>query len=84
MSSVLYKIVSSSIAVRLKPLLPRLTDKTQTGFIEGRFIGERTWLIYDLMNYMEQIAIDGLLMLIDFKRPLTQSLGNSCVKYSAI
>ena len=40
--SVLYKIASSSIAARLKPLLPKLIDKVQTGFIQGRFIGEGT------------------------------------------
>ena len=66
--SVLYKIASSSIAARLKPLLPKLIDKAQTGFIQGRFIGEGTRLIYDLMNYTEQRDIDGLLMLIDFKK----------------
>ena len=31
-------------------------------------MGEGTWLIYDLMNYTEQRAIDGLLMLIDFEK----------------
>ena len=66
--SVLYKIASSSIAARLKPLLPKLIDKAQTGFIQGRFIGEGTRLIYDLMNYTEQRDIDGLLMLIDFEK----------------
>ena len=64
----MYKIASSSIAARLKPLLPKLIDKAQTGFIEGCFIGEGTRLIYDLMNYTEQRGIDGLLMLIDFEK----------------
>ena len=68
LSSVLYKIASSSIAARLKPLLPKLIDNAQTGFIKGRFIGERTRLIYDLMNYTEQNGLDGLLMLIDFEK----------------
>ena len=68
LSSVLYKIASSSVAARSKPLLPKLIDKAQTGFIEGHFIGEGTQLIYDLMNYTEQRDIDGLLMLIDFKK----------------
>ena len=54
LSSVLYKIASSSIAARLKPLLPKLIDNAQTGFIKGCFIGEGTRLFYDLMNYTEQ------------------------------
>ena len=68
LSNVLYKIASSSIAARLKPLLPKLIDNAQTGFIEGCFIGEGTRLIYDLMNYTEQNGLDGLLMLIDFEK----------------
>ena len=70
LSSVLYKIASSSIVARLKPLIPKLIDKAQTGFIQGRFIGEGTRLIYDLMNYTEQRDIDELLMLIDFEKAL--------------
>ena len=66
--SVLYKIASSSIASRLKPLLAKLIDNTQTGFIKGRYIGEGTRIIYDLMNYTERKNIDGLLMLIDFEK----------------
>ena len=61
-------MASSSIATRLKCLLSKLIDNAQTGFIEGRFIGEETRLIYKLINYMEQRDIGGLLMLIDFKK----------------
>ena len=56
------------MANRLKPLLEKIIDKSQTGFIKGRFIGDGTRLIYDIMNYTEQKNIDGLLMLIDFEK----------------
>ena len=45
-----------------------LISTSQTGFIKGRFIGESTRLVYDIMNYTEQKNLDGLIMLIDFKK----------------
>ena len=66
--SVLYKLASSVIASRIKPILPKLISGTQTGFINGRFIGDSTRLIYDLMNYADDKRITGLLMLIDFEK----------------
>ena len=66
--SVLYKIVSASIANRLKLVLDHLVDKTQTGFIAGRYIGQCTRLIYDIMYFSEKKQKDGLLMLIDFEK----------------
>lgn len=38
----------------------------QTGFIPGRYIGENTRLIYDLMQYMEEKDIPGVLLMNDF------------------
>ena len=53
---------------RIKKVLPKLISTTQTGFLQGRFIGESTHLIYDLIKYTEDNKIDGLLMLIDFEK----------------
>ena len=66
--SVLYKLLSSAIAERLKTVLDKLVSKCQTGFIKGRYIGESTRLIYDIMNYTEIKNKNGLLMLIDFEK----------------
>ena len=66
--SVVYKIASASIANRIKPILNKLIDKTQSGFIAGRFIGESTRLVYDIMNHCENYNMNGLLMLIDFEK----------------
>ena len=65
---VVYKIASGAIANRLKTVLDILIDKDQTGFIKGRFIGENTRLIYDIMNFTEHNDIPGLLVLIDFEK----------------
>ena len=63
-----YKIASGAIANRIKSVIDKLIDKDQTGFIKGRYIGENTRLVYDLMKHTEQKNIPGLLLLIDFKK----------------
>ena len=82
LTSVLYKMVTSVIATRLKKVLSELISDCQTGFIKGRFIGESTRLVYD-MNYTEKKQKNGLLMLIS-KRLSTRSHGNLCIQSSNI
>ena len=81
---VVYKIASGAIANRLKTVLDILIDKDQTGFIKGRFIGENTRLIYDIMNFTEHNDIPGLLVLIDFEKAfdsLTWSFIQKALKF---
>ena len=66
--SVVYKIISSAIANIIKTVLDNLISETQTGFVAGRFIGENSHLIYDILHYTEKENIPGLLMLIDFEK----------------
>ena len=66
--SVVYKIASSAIANRLKSVLDQIISKFQTGFLKGRFIGENTRLVYDIMHYIEKKNLPGLLMLVDFQK----------------
>ena len=65
--SVICKMASASIANRLKTILDFLIDKSQTGFITGRYIGHSTRLFYD-MYFTEKTQTEGLLMLIDFEK----------------
>ena len=66
--NILYKLTSGSIANRIKSVLNQLISKEQTGVLKGRFIGENTRLVYDIMQYCEERNIPGLLMLIDFEK----------------
>ena len=66
--NVIYKIASGCIAERLKTVLSKLISSDQTGFISGRYIGENTRLIYDIMNYTDEFNIPGLLLIIDFEK----------------
>ena len=65
--TVIYKIASTAIANRLKNVLDILITKTQSGFLKGRFIGENTRLVYDIMHYLEYNDLSGQLMLVDFQ-----------------
>lgn len=50
-------------------------SKDQAGFIKGRYVGENSGLLHDIMKYCEENNLSGLLMLIDFeKKPLIHCL----------
>ena len=66
--NVIYKIASGCIANRLKSVLPKLISSDQTGFISGRYIGENTRLIYDIMDHVDKEYIPGLLLIVDFEK----------------
>ena len=66
--SVPYKIASLALANRLKTVLDCLISKTQSGFIQGRFIGDSTRLIYDLIHLTEMERKSAQLVLIDFEK----------------
>ena len=63
-----YKIASGVISTRIKSVLNKLISKDQTGFLKGRYIGENTRLIYDIMDFTEENDIPGLLLFIDFEK----------------
>ena len=68
MLSVVYKLCSAAIANRIKPLLNKIIDNVQCGFVQGRYIGECTRLVYDILQYTESHQIPGMLVLIDFQK----------------
>lgn len=65
---VVYKIASGTIAHRFKTVLDKIIDQDQTGFLPGRYLGENTRLIYDIMQYKEENDIPGMLLMIDFEK----------------
>ena len=68
MLSVLYKLLSGTLANRLKTKLDKIISHNQSGFIPNRYIGDTTRLIYDVMHYTEEKKLTGLLMCIDFEK----------------
>jgi hypothetical protein len=63
-----YKLAASCIAERIKVVLDKIIHEDQKCFVPGRFIGENTRLIYDIMYETEINDIPGLLMMIDFEK----------------
>lgn len=66
--NVIYKIGSSCIANRIKNVLPKLISEDQTGFIRNRYIGDNIRLIYDMIAFLEERNLPGLMLNIDFKK----------------
>ena len=65
-----YKIASTLIANRIKTVIDKLIRRDQSGFISGRYIGDNTRIVYDLMQFVDEKNIPGLLLLIDFEKSL--------------
>ena len=63
-----YKIVSKTIASRIRKVLPFLINEDQTGYVKSRYIGENIRLILDLIEYTETNKIPGKLMFVDFEK----------------
>ena len=66
--NVVYKIGSSCIANRIKNVLPTLIHEDQTGFVPGRYIGDNLRLLYDIIHYLKEENLQGLLVSIDFEK----------------
>ena len=66
--NVAYKIGSAAIANRIKTVLPELINEDQTGFMSGRYIGDNLRLIYDMIAYLKEKNLPGLLLNIDFEK----------------
>ena len=66
--NIVYKIGSSSIANRIKNVLPTIISEDQTGFIKNRFIGDNIRLIFDIMSWLDHNNKPGLLLCLDFQK----------------
>ena len=48
--------------------LSAIINNTQTGYVEGRFIGENIRLISDILNFTADQDIEGIALFIDFEK----------------
>ena len=63
-----YKIASKALALRLKKVISAIINNAQTGYVEGRFIGENIRLISDILNFTADQDIEGIALFIDFEK----------------
>ena len=63
-----YKIATKALALRLKNVLPQIISSAQTGYIEGRFIGQNIRQISDILAYTDTQNVDGIAAFIDSEK----------------
>ena len=63
-----YKLISKTIALRIKSVLLKLIHSDQSGFVPGRYIGENINTMLNLLDYTEMEDIPALLVFIDFEK----------------
>ena len=63
-----YKILTKCLAKRLHKVLPSLIDFDQTGFLQGRYIGENIRTVADLIDYTSLRNRPGIILLLDFEK----------------
>ena len=63
-----YKLISATLANRLKPVLNTIVGKHQKAYIPGRYIAECTRNTYDLFSYAKVNNAPGMLLMIDFEK----------------
>ena len=62
-----FKIISSAVSNRMKAVIHDLISSTQTAYIPGRFIGENSRLVYDVIEHMNISSTSGIIMAVDFE-----------------
>ena len=69
-----YKILSKALARRMENVLPKLVHSDQTGFVNGRYIGQNIRLLNDIMDYTDIKKLNCLefSFLLTLKRHSTQ------------
>jgi len=62
------KILSKTIASKLKVVLPTLVKSDQTAYVTGRFIGESCRLISDVIEIADKLNLEGWLVTMDIQK----------------
>ena len=63
-----YKIMTKSLANRFLKYLPKIIQEDQTGFVKGRNISENIRTISDILEYLKDNDLPGILISIDFEK----------------
>ena len=66
--SVFYKVLSGTLAERLKLALQEVIHEGQKAYLPGRFIGSAVKSIYDAQYWTKRKEITALLILVDFSK----------------
>ena len=62
------KLLTKTLATKMKEVLPKLIKSDQTAYVANRFIGESARLISDILEITKQLNIGGYLVAIDIEK----------------
>ena len=62
------KILNKALANKLKKVLKSIVNANQTAYVEGRFIGEASRLISDILEVTKECDIPGYMVLMDVEK----------------
>ena len=62
-----YKIISTAIGNRFKEVIDKIINPSKTAYIKGRFIGENSRLLYDVISHVNEKKMSGLILAADFE-----------------
>jgi hypothetical protein len=66
--NVIYKIITKFIVVRLKPILPCIISKEQSGYVEGRHIMEILILVHRIIHSLKNTCTPGMFIKHDLSK----------------
>ena len=73
-----YKLITKCLAKRILKVIDKLISSDQTGYLKGRYVGENIRTVHDVITYLHERNLSGMLLLIDFEKAF------DTVKWSAI
>ena len=73
-----YKLITKCLAKRILKVIDKLISSDQTGYLKGRYIDENIRTVHDVITYLHERNLSGMLLLIDFEKAF------DTVKWSAI
>ena len=62
------KMLSKTLADRLRSVLPHLVSCDQTAYVANRFLGESVRLISDILETTKNLNIEGCMLAIDIEK----------------
>ena len=62
-----YKIISTAIANRFRKVIDHIISSSQSAYIKGRYIGENSRLVYDVITHVNATNQSGVIMAADFE-----------------
>jgi exonuclease III len=63
-----YKIITKTLANRIKKVLPTVINPDQVAYLKDRFIGQNIRQIFDIMGYTKLMDKKGIIAFLDFEK----------------